>query len=81
MSAVGKIPFFTNLQCESAMPWEELTNKLEIGIKRFSNGEIEQPVRATLLVNEHSGFLGKLNFKTSKLVRLHNVTLIYLELR
>ena len=59
MSAVGKIPFFTNLQCESAMPWEELTNQLEIGIKRFSNGEIEQPVRAMLPITEHSGFLGK----------------------
>ena len=59
MSAVGKIPFFTNLQCESAMPWEELTNQLEIGIKRFSNGEIEQPVRAMLPISEHSGFLGK----------------------
>ena len=62
MSAVGKIPFFTNLQCESAMPWEELTNQLEIGIKRFSNGEIEQPVRAMLPITEHSGFLGKFNF-------------------
>ena len=62
MSAVGKIPFFTNLQCESAMPWEELTNKLEIGIKRFSNGEIEQPVRAMLPISEHSGFLGKFFF-------------------
>ena len=62
MSAVGKIPFFTNLQCESAMPWEELTNQLEIGIKRFSNGEIEQPVRAMLPITEHSGFLGKFFF-------------------
>ena len=62
MSQVGKIPFFTNLQCESAMPWEELTNQLEIGIKRFSNGEIEQPVRAMLPITEHSGFLGKFFF-------------------
>ena len=66
MSA-NNVPFFTNLQCESDMPWTELTNQLEVGLKRLSNGEIEQPVRATLLVNEHSGFLGKLNFKTSRL--------------
>ena len=61
--SLTNIPFFTNLQCESAMPWAELTDQLETGLKRFSNGEIEQPVRATLLVKEHSGFLGKLNFK------------------
>ena len=70
MSAVGKIPFFTNLQCESAMPWEELTNQLEIGIKRFSNGEIEQPVRAMLPITEHSGFLGKLFFLTASSYRV-----------
>ena len=59
MASMDKIPFFTNLQCESAMPWKELTDQLEVGIMRFSNGEIEQPVRAMLPVTEHSGFLGK----------------------
>ena len=67
--SLTNIPFFTNLQCESAMPWAELTDQLETGLKRFSNGEIEQPVRATLLVKEHSGFLGKIKL----LVRSHSL--------
>ena len=37
----------------------QLTDQLEVGLKRFSNGEIEQPVRAMLPISEHSGFLGK----------------------
>jgi len=58
MPSSATIPFFTNLQCESAMPWLDLTNNLEQGLKRFSNGEIEQPVRVMLPITEHSGFLG-----------------------
>ena len=52
-------PFYSNLQCEAALPWKELTDELEKGLEKFSKGEIEQPVRATLLVPEHNGFLGK----------------------
>ena len=56
---MDQVPFFTNLQCDSALPWPKLIQELEIGLARFSNGKIEQPVRAMLDVKEHSGFLGK----------------------
>ena len=56
-------PFFTNLQCDSALPWTKLIDELEIGLTRFSSGQIEQPVRAMLEVKEHSGFLGEIIFK------------------
>ena len=54
------VPFFTNLQCDSALPWKKLIDELEVGLTRFSNGQIEQPVRAMLEVKQHSGFLGKI---------------------
>ena len=53
------VPFFTNLQCDSALPWKKLIDELEVGLTQFSNGQIEQPVRAMLEVKKHSGFLGK----------------------
>ena len=56
---MDSIPFYTNLQCEAALPWKDLTYELEKGLEKFSKGQIEQPVRATLLVPEHNGFLGK----------------------
>ena len=56
---MDQVPFFTNLQCDSALPWPKLIQELEIGLTRFSNGQIEQPVRAMLDVKEHSGFLGR----------------------
>ena len=56
---MDQVPFFSNLQCDSALPWPKLIQQLEIGLTRFSNGQIEQPVRAMLEVKEHSGFLGK----------------------
>ena len=52
------VPFFTNLQCDSALPWKKLIDELEVGLTQFSNGQIEQPVRAMLEVKKHSGFLG-----------------------
>ena len=55
------VPFFTNLQCDSALPWKKLVDELEVGLTQFSNGQIEQPVRAMLEVKKHSGFLGKIN--------------------
>lgn len=57
---MDSVPFYTNLQCEAALPWKDLTNQLEKGLEQFSKGQIEQPVRATLLVPEHGGFLGNL---------------------
>ena len=54
------VPFFTNLQCDSALPWKKLIDELEVGLTQFSNGQIEQPVRAMLEVKKHSGFLGKI---------------------
>ena len=59
ITKMDSIPFYTNLQCEAALPWKDLTNELEKGLEKFSKGQIEQPVRATLLVPEHQGFLGK----------------------
>ena len=61
-------PFFTNLQCETALPWKELTDKLEGGFKSFANGEIEQPVREMLPIKQHSGFLGTTNRKLSQFI-------------
>jgi hypothetical protein len=52
-------PFISNLQCETSLPWKELIDQLEYGMKRFSKGEIEQPVRVMLPVEQHKGFLGK----------------------
>lgn len=57
MSADG-VPFFTNLQCEAALPWKELTDQLEVGLSRFSKGDIEQPVRVALTVPELGSFVG-----------------------
>ena len=61
------VPFFTNLQCDSALPWKKLIDELEVGLTQFSNGQIEQPVRAMLEVKKHSGFLGKINIIMSDL--------------
>ena len=54
-----QIPFFTNLQCESALPWKDLTDELEKGLVKFSKGQVEQPVREMLEIQDHLGFLGK----------------------
>ena len=59
LTKMASIPFFTNLQCDNALPWKKLIDQLEIGLDNFSNGEIEQPVRVMLPITEHSGFLGK----------------------
>ena len=59
MSVLTKVPFLSNLECETALPWNDLIDKLEIGLERFSKGEVEQPVRVMLPIQQHSGFLGK----------------------
>ena len=53
------VPFFTNLQCESALVWSDLIDHLENGMKNFSEGKVEQPVREMLTVDQHKGFFGK----------------------
>ncbi len=55
---MAPVAYANNSQCEQALAWTQLVDGLEIGLKRFSNGEIEQPIRKMLEVKEHSGFLG-----------------------
>ncbi len=57
------VPFYTNVQCESALVWRELTDRLEEGMKDFSLGKVEQPVREMLGVEKYSAFFG--NFKNN----------------
>ena len=58
MSA-NNIPFFSNLQCEAALPWKDLIDELELGLSRFSRGYIEQPVRVALPIPSVPGsFVG-----------------------
>ena len=47
--------YFSDYECEMCLPWMELTNRLEVAMKQFSNGEVTQPVRKTLKINEADG--------------------------
>ena len=50
-----KVKYFSDVECEMCLPWMELTNRLEVAMKQFSNGEVTQPVRTTLKINEADG--------------------------
>ncbi len=56
---MSSVPYFTNLQCESALVWGDLIDHLEDGMKNFSLGKIEQPVREMLTIDHHKAFYGK----------------------
>ena len=47
--------YFSDLECEVCLPWLELTNRLEVSMEQFSKGEIIQPVRKTLKIDELDG--------------------------
>jgi hypothetical protein len=47
--------YFSDFQCEMCLPWVQLTNRLEVAMKQFSKGEVTQPVRTTLKINEADG--------------------------
>ena len=47
--------YFSDFECEMSLPWLELTNRLEASMEQFSKGEIIQPVRTTLKINELDG--------------------------
>ena len=50
-----KIKYFSDFECEMCLPWVELTNRLELAMASFSKGEVVQPVRTTLKLNEADG--------------------------
>merc|ERR1711936_615335 len=51
----SRFRYFSDFECERCLPWTELTNRLEIAMEQFSKGEVIQPVRSTLKINELDG--------------------------
>ncbi len=45
----------------SALVWKELTGRLEEGMRDFSLGKVEQPVREMLAVEKYNAFFGKIH--------------------
>ena len=52
---MAEFKYFSDFKCEMCLPWVELTNRLEVAMKQFSKGEVNQPVRTTLNINEEDG--------------------------
>ena len=52
---MAEFKYFSDFECEMCLPWVELTNRLEVAMKQFSKGEVNQPVRTTLKINEENG--------------------------
>lgn len=52
------IRYIKNPTCEVSLPWQPLIDNLELAMRLFSEGKVQQPVRATLPVAKHGGFFG-----------------------
>ena len=53
--------YFSEFECEVCLPWEKLTDRLEVAMEQFSKREIVQPIRSTLPINEFDGTFREFN--------------------